>query len=710
MMFYRIFILGGLFLLSTGLWAQTLVTYQPSTQDFPNPERGFYRYSKTEASNYTLLNQTTLENYRLLHMPPSANYSIYSTLVFRYFVLDDFKTSNISQAFLDNVQADFNTARNAGVKLIPRFTYTNDVNSTGCSNWICTPYADAAKNWVLTHIAQLQPLFEANKDVIATVQMGFIGVWGENYYTDFFGDASQAPDYKLTDQNWADRIEVLNALLDATPTERMVQVRYPQKKQRTIYGINAPTTSNALTSGEAHQGTDKSRIGFHNDCLLASANDYGTYNDYGNSSTFSSSDTTNLKPYLENDSRFVVVGGETCDDGYSPQNDCASSDASAYGDTELERMHYSFLNSQYNNDVNNDWVTDGCFDEIKKRLGYRFELQNATFSNSAQNNQVIDISIDLKNVGYAAPFNARGVELILRHTLTSEIWYSTLAVDPRFWLADNNTYDITVSICIPNDVPLGDYEILLNLPDPTPTLYANPSYSIRLANLLSDNSDVWEPSTGYNKLGHTITIDNTSSNSACNGEIEFHNSSTFLPVELLHLEAYPNNENIIIQWTTVSEQNNKSFHLEKSKNGRDFTEIKIIEGQGYSETIQNYSYTDTDVEWNTHYYYRLIQKDFDGSSTTSKVVGSKISMEHSLSEFENSIKIYPNPSKGKLHLSWDRHLEEIIQIRVLDVLGNEMLIHNPTNSLMDISSLNNGLYFIELKSRNIDYYQRIIKW
>ena len=79
--------------LYSNILAQTTISYQPSSNDFPNPERGFYRYSETRSASYTLLDQTTLENYRLLHTPPSAGYSIYSTLVFRYFFLEDFKNS-----------------------------------------------------------------------------------------------------------------------------------------------------------------------------------------------------------------------------------------------------------------------------------------------------------------------------------------------------------------------------------------------------------------------------------------------------------------------------------------------------------------------------------------------------------------------------------------------------------------------------------------
>ena len=369
--------------LTTPAHAQTTVTYAASALDFPNPERGFYRYSETRSSNYTPLVQAELEAYRTAATaPPSAGYAVYSTLVFRYFFLEDFKAADISTAYLAAVQTDFDVARAAGVKLIPRFAYTDAVDGSGCASFICPPYGDAAKAWVLRHIQQLAPVLQANADVTAAVQMGFIGTWGEQYYTDHFGDASQGPDFKLTDANWADRNEVLGALLDAVPETRQVQVRYPQLKQRYVYGVQAPTSSGALTAGEAYAKTDKARIGLHNDCLLASADDFGTFTDYGNDATASQSDTATLKPYAAAEGAFVAVGGETCSDGYSPQNDCAGTDPLARADRELRRLGYAYLNSQYNNDVNDDWVTGGCMEAIKRELGYRFELSAGAYTAS----------------------------------------------------------------------------------------------------------------------------------------------------------------------------------------------------------------------------------------------------------------------------------------------------------------------------------------
>ncbi|MFD0794894.1 DUF4832 domain-containing protein [Mucilaginibacter litoreus] len=478
------------------------VTYTESNEDFPNPERGFYRYSEVHSSNYTVLSADELKGYRSLQSIESANYQVMSTLLFRYYVLDDVVNKPITSSFLDNLKKDFQAARDAGVKLIPRFVYTATAKPGNCpEGFICPLYGDAPKSIILNHIAQLKPVLHENADVIACVQLGFIGVWGEQYYSDFFGDASTNGNQgnKLTDANWRDRIEVIKAMLDAVPADRMVQVRYPQIKQRYVYGVNALITSAALTESIAFNETDIARLGYHNDCFLASSNDFGTYEDYGNSSTPRTSDgvvLNTLKDYFKADSKFVVVGGETCSDDYSPANDC---EPGGKAQAEFSSLHYSFINAHYNTAVNNDWQDGGCMDNIKRNLGYRFVLQSAVLPDNVVRGTNMDITLNIKNKGYASPYNKRPVKLLLRNKASGEVKSIDLATDVRKWYSGD--VKVTETVAIPSDLAAGEYEMLLNLPDAYASIAAKPEFSIRLA-----NNDVWEAATGYNKLNHTIKV------------------------------------------------------------------------------------------------------------------------------------------------------------------------------------------------------------
>ncbi|MBD2755792.1 DUF4832 domain-containing protein [Spirosoma validum] len=485
---------------STSLQAQDRhVTYRESQEDFPNPERGFYIPISTSSARFVPLNAATLATYRTQTQRVSkATYSIYCSLVYRSYRLETFKDSALSEDFLEKVRADFAIARTAGIKLILRFAYTEKATNGDCPDQykICPPYGDAPKAIVLKHISQLSPLLHENADVIAVFQMGFIGIWGENYFTDYFGDASTNGLGVIPDSSWQDRNDVLTALLQALPADRMVQVRTPQIKQRFVYGPKAPVTSAAMPVSAGFSGNPVARIGFHNDCFLASPDDYGTFYDVGNSSTKRGPATDVLRRYMAQDSRYTAVGGETCDDAFSPQNDCAPL---GRAEQEMALMHYSYLNTSYNNDVNNDWQTNGCMDNIRRRLGYRFVLRKATFPASAKTGKPLDVTLALANVGYASPYNPRPLQLILRNTKTGAIHPISLTKDVRQLLP--GSHQLRHSVKLPDNVAAGQYELLLQLPDGYSSLANNPAYSIRLA-----NESLWEDQTGFNKLNHVLTV------------------------------------------------------------------------------------------------------------------------------------------------------------------------------------------------------------
>ncbi|PHI18391.1 hypothetical protein CEQ90_18260 [Lewinellaceae bacterium SD302] len=704
-------LLSLFFLFVAGLCAQTTINYSSTDEDFPNPERGFYRYSETRTSNYSPLNQTTLENYRNPQTPFNANYSVRSTLVFRYFVLDNYVSGAISTADLNLIANDFAIARAAGIKLIPRFTYTISPSSSGCSGDICPPYGDAPKSVVMDHIDQLQPILQNNADVIATLQMGFIGIWGENYYTDFFGDASQGPDFKLSDQNWQDRIDVLAALLSALPAKRNVQVRYPQMKQRFVYGIDAPTNSAPITAAQAYTGSAISRLGFHNDCLLASYTDFGTYTDYGNDATPSQDDTINLKPYLAADGAFVAVGGETCsDDVYDPENNCSTSNPASFGDSELERMNYSYLNADFNQDVNNDWQNGGCMDDIKRRLGYRFELTSGSYTANASPGSTVAFNLNIRNVGFTTPFNARRVEIILRNQNTGELHYAYVDDDPRLWLSGQES-QLSHLLCLPNDIPAGDYDWLLALPDPEVSLEDDPRYNIRVDGRVNGN-DVWEAATGFHVLGTTLTVELNAPGNACmGGEVVFTTSSSPLPVRWLDFGVILVNKPVWsdgqsnpaakLSWATTAEEDNAGFSVQHSTDGRNFNDIGWLPASGNEvNNIRVYEFEHDNIDSGQNNYYRLRQEDYDGSFGFSEVrllVAARTETQ--------SIQFYPNPTTGRMYVTT---FAAIGSISLNDLNGRKIKSYSSPIGGLDFTGIRPGVYILRFRVNNTWRQQRVV--
>lgn len=481
--------------------------YTVSSEDFANPERGFYIQADSYASAPSSV-PSNLATYRINgKKSPGNTYTAKIALLLRVFYLDTFINAPISSNFLDSIQTDFDSIRAQGSKAIVRFAYNQDQTR---------PFAEPTKARILAHIEQLKPLLKRNRDVIAVLQQGFIGAWGEGYFTDVFYTNGQA-----TAQNWIDRSDVLHALLAALPEERMIQVRVPQQKQKFVYGPTAPTGSAPISPTEALSGSVASRIGFHNDCYLADSTDEGTFSDYDYGGGTSQQDIVNLRNYLAQETRYVPMGGETCALN-PPTDDCASAGGNA--DSDMAFSHWSFLNQGYYAAVDNKWVEHGCMEDIKRRLGYRLELASGIFRTEARPGQAIPLTLEFQNAGFAAPFNPRGIELVLRNTGTGQKFFAALSrdTDARRWLPGTN-HVLNAQLLLPPDMPMGSYELLLNLPDPAPSLYDMIPYSIRLANSNAVSAggavlgDVWEPATGYHRLHHTLTVNATATNAAPGG-------------------------------------------------------------------------------------------------------------------------------------------------------------------------------------------------
>ncbi|HLZ90029.1 MAG TPA: DUF4874 domain-containing protein, partial [Puia sp.] len=281
--------------------ATTAIHYKEDTTDFPNPERGFYIPIGTSAGRFKPLDtETLIAIFTPEHKHGNARYTFHSTLLMREYTLDTFKAQPLSKAFLDLIDQDLSIIRKASLKVILRFAYIDKTSTGNCPDpyKICPPYGDAPKAIVLQHITQLTPLLQKNADIIAVLQEGFIGIWGENFYTDYFGDPGRNGPGRIMDSSWDDRKEVLDALLTALPADRMIQVRTPQIKQKAIYGAGAGIGSPPLTAANAFTGEPISRIGFHNDCFLSSPDDYGTYYDYGSSNQPQKEANIPLRQYL----------------------------------------------------------------------------------------------------------------------------------------------------------------------------------------------------------------------------------------------------------------------------------------------------------------------------------------------------------------------------------------------------------------------------
>jgi hypothetical protein len=411
------------------------VDFEESADDFINPERGFY-------IGYNLLKPSSAAGIR------AKGYTLAIAMV----RLDDYRDKSIDAAFLASLQAGFDAARAAGIKVILRFAYNAAFE------------ADASKSRMLGHIAQVKPLLQKNVDVIAVMQAGFIGAWGE------WHSSTNGLD------NDSDRKAIVDALLDALPKSRAIQVRTPMYKAG-IFGTQDP-----LEADDAFDGSARARVGHHNDCFLASSSDQGTY----------ASPVAQWESFVSQESRFLPMGGETC--AVSPRTECGVAIA------EMKNNHWSYLNQEYHQDVLAAWEEQGCKVEVTRRLGYRLALQRVKHSESVAPGGELVVQADIANTGFASPYNARPVYVVLKSGDT-RIAARLSKVDVRRWEPGSNNA-FTARLRVPANLAPGSYTLALWIPDAAETLQGDARYAVRLA-----NDGVWDAGSGDNVVTEALTVD-----------------------------------------------------------------------------------------------------------------------------------------------------------------------------------------------------------
>lgn len=198
------------------------------------------------------------------------------------------------------------------------------------------------------------------------------------------------------------------------------------------------------------------------------------------------------REFWAEDTKYTLMGGESC-------KECEYSEGSN-AIKEMEKYHWSYMCNSYHPDILTSWMVSGHYEQIKRRLGYRFVLRWAYPTPEPQAGQQFNLQLAVRNKGFAAPANKRDVELVFVSVADPEkkfVYKQT--EDPRFWMG-GELHKCTLS-CTLDAAMSGEYKLYLNLPDPYPSLHDNPLYSIRFA-----NENVWEEATGYNYLT-TVTID-----------------------------------------------------------------------------------------------------------------------------------------------------------------------------------------------------------
>ena len=436
------------------------IEFSPTTTAvLRNPERGFF----LEAEPFERQTEETL----------AAVKERGWTLIHGIADLSSFTDGAISEEWLNDLRSAFTAVRQSGIKVILRFTYSPKIAKTvnaACPDPVTDPQPgsdippDASLEVVTAQLEQLKPILTENADVIAALDAGFIGTWGEwhcstNHLATTEGKAS-----------------VLSAVLAAFPQNRQVGLRYPAD---IIDLVTDPAAAD-------------SRIGNHQDCYAASEpDDAGTWVPPYAPEPGKDYSVEAEKAVISALGQRHIVGGEACK--ASPRTTCD------IANQELPYMHFSYMSGEFSRDAIEAYGPR-CWEAIGEQLGYRFQLNSASVPRDPHPGDVLPVSFTLTNIGFASLFNPRPVFVTLEGEGVDHV--QQVEVDPRNWAAGAQT-TISAELHLPADLPRGQYRVSVWMPDEAENLRADHAYSIQFA-----NDDVWDEAKGRNVLA-TIEIGTT---------------------------------------------------------------------------------------------------------------------------------------------------------------------------------------------------------
>ena len=173
--------------------------------------------------------------------------------------------------------------------------------------------------------------------------------------------------------------------------------------------------------------------------------------------------------------------------------------------------------------------------------------------------------------------------------------------------------------------------------------------------------------------------------------------TTAVPVELMSFTAKPKGFTAVqLDWATASEYNSRDFAVEyrSDTEGGDFQTVGTLKAAGQSNKKLLYQFEHTPLKQNGIHYYRLRQTDLDGKENFSAVASVLLNKGKVLN-------IYPNPVKTTLFVD---NLDALETVSIFDVLGKQVRAAVLQNNSINVSDLQNGVYFLKTTTGHLQWF------
>lgn len=163
-----------------------------------------------------------------------------------------------------------------------------------------------------------------------------------------------------------------------------------------------------------------------------------------------------------------------------------------------------------------------------------------------------------------------------------------------------------------------------------------------------------------------------------------------LPINMLGFDVQQLGQSVFLEWTTAQGMGLDYYTIERSTEALEWEQLDTI--HALASTSDTYQFIDP-APHSGGTYYRIRQTDMDGTSSVSAIkYVSGIASEYNFS-------VSPNPSSGKFALTFSSH-HGFNNFKVLDRIGNIVRQGRLGQNLrqdIDLSNLNNGVYFLIIK-------------
>jgi photosystem II stability/assembly factor-like uncharacterized protein len=197
-----------------------------------------------------------------------------------------------------------------------------------------------------------------------------------------------------------------------------------------------------------------------------------------------------------------------------------------------------------------------------------------------------------------------------------------------------------------------------------------------------------------------------------NMALQFGPNVNLLPVELASFTSSVNGSNVKLNWSTVSEQNNSGFDIErKNANENNWKKINFVQGNGTTNEAKNYSYEDKNLS-SGKYLYRLKQIDFNGNYEYHALQNE---VEIGVPKKFNLSQNYPNPFNPVTKINFELPRTSKVKLFVYDITGklaselvNEQRAAGYYTVEFNGANLASGTYFYVLEAGDFKSVKKMV--